>query len=76
MSKWFIDHRQSYIAMLLRTYGQVNRHQIIDRFDVSMPQASADIQRFIRENPDVIVYDGTAKAYVVNLAAIPEEQPE
>lgn len=73
MSKWFMDHRQSYIAAMLRTYGQVNRTQLMEKFGISLPQASTDIQRFIRENPEAIIYDGKAKAYVVNAEAIPEE---
>lgn len=73
MSKWFIDHRQAYIAAMLRKFGQVNRHQLVEKFDISMPQASADIQRFTKENPDVLIYDGNAKAYVVNEAAVSED---
>lgn len=70
MSRWFINHRQQFIADCLRIYGQVNRATLMDRFDISAPQASADIGLFMRENPDATVYDGTAKAYVVNVAAL------
>ena len=71
MSKWFIQHRQSFIADCLRVFGQVNRATIVERFDISEPQASMDIQRFLREHPDVMVYDGRVKAYVVDVAALP-----
>jgi hypothetical protein len=70
MSQWFINHRQGFIADCLRLFGQVNRSTLVERFDISEPQASLDIQRFLREHPDVMVYDGRCKAYVVNADAL------
>lgn len=74
MSRWFINHRQEFIAATLRTFGQINRGLLVERFGISMPQASADIAMFIRERPDVLVYDGKAKAYVLNADALSETQ--
>lgn len=76
MSQWFINHRQAFIADCLRIFGQVNRATLVERFDISEPQASLDIQRFLRERPDVMVYDGRCKTYVVNTAALPAPSPE
>ena len=76
MSKWFIDHRQGFIADCLRLFGQVNRATLVEHFDISEPQASLDIQRFLREHPDVMVYDGRCKTYVVNTAALPSKSEE
>lgn len=71
MSQWFINHRQGFIADCLRLFGQVNRATLVERFNISEPQASLDIQRFLREHPDAMVYDGRCKAYVINAAALP-----
>lgn len=72
MSKWFIQHRQAFIADCLRMFGQVNRSTLVERFDISEPQASMDIQRFLRENPEAMIYDGRCKAYVVNADGLPK----
>jgi hypothetical protein len=73
MSQWFIQHRQGFIADCLRVFGQVNRATIVERFDISEPQASLDIQRFLREHPEAMVYDGRCKAYVADADALSAE---
>jgi hypothetical protein len=71
VSKWFIHHRQQFIADTLRVFGQINRAQLVDKFDISTQQASADISLFVQTNPDAMVYDGKAKCYVINPEGIP-----
>lgn len=75
MSDWFIKHRQGFIADMLSVYGQVHRGAIMEKFGVSLPQASADIAAFNKANPDVMTYDGRAKAYVVDKAKLPILKP-
>lgn len=69
MSQWFINHRQGFIADSLRLFGQINRATLVERFNISAPQASMDIQRFLRENPDAMIYDGRCKTYVAASSA-------
>lgn len=65
MSKWFIDRRQEFIAATLKQFGQVNRADIMRQFDVSAPQASADIALFLSNDPPHVRYDVSAKCYVL-----------
>lgn len=66
MSEWFKDRRQEFIAATLRQFGQVRRADIMREFDVSAPQASNDIARFLAAEPPYVSYDVSAKAYVLN----------
>jgi hypothetical protein len=56
--------RLSYIDHALLTRGVVQRADIVATFDVSMPQASADIAAFIEAHPGIITYDTSARRYV------------
>lgn len=73
MSKWFQDRRQEFIAATLKTFGQVSRYDLIREFDISLPQASADINTFKEKNAGFIIYDVTAKAYVIKDDVAKEE---
>ena len=44
--------------------GEVSRGQLMERFGVSLGQASADIARYIALAPDNISYDKSRKRYV------------
>ena len=66
MSRWFQDRRQEFIAACLRQFGQVRRTDLIREFDVSLPQASADIAAFMAHKPPLVRYDVSAKAYVLD----------
>lgn len=76
VSRWFIKHRLQFIADNLRVYGQITRAVLVDRFDISLQQASADISLFVKEHPDAMIHDGRAKTYVVNETVLPEDAPE
>lgn len=65
MSRWFIDRRQEFIAATLRQFGQVRRADIVREFDVSIPQASADIALFLDSNPPRMKYDVSGKCYII-----------
>lgn len=56
--------RQWWIAEHVAAAGKVNRADICGAFGVSVPQASADIQRWIAANPGVLTYDKSAKCYI------------
>lgn len=40
-----------------------NRKDLMDKFSISMPQASNDIQKFLRENPNIWQYNTSRKRY-------------
>lgn len=63
---WFVRQRQDFISAQLRTFGQIRRQQIADRFEVTIQIASADIAQWQKDNPDAIIYDGRAKCYVLD----------
>lgn len=61
--RWAQRHRLQYIANLLQSRGFVNRKDLMQAFEISMPQASTDLQAFIRQNPAAMSYNPSAKRY-------------
>jgi hypothetical protein len=57
--KQFIDFRATWERA-------VNRGDLTSQFRISVPQASLDLQDFMREAPDALIYDTRAKRYNVN----------
>lgn len=60
---WFAKARQDWINETVRVFGYINREHIVKKFGVSTPQASMDLQEFMRANPGRIVYDKSMKRY-------------
>jgi hypothetical protein len=65
---WFVAHRQAWIAEMLAIYGFINRGHLERKFGVSRPQASTDLQAFLKAHPDGVRYDTSRKAYVATPA--------
>lgn len=63
--RWFENHRQEWIAETIRVFGFIQRQHLMRKFSISMPQASADLQQFQRNNPNSITYNTTNKRYEV-----------
>lgn len=63
---WFSDRRMEWIAETLRVFGFIQRQHLMLKFDISTPQASHDLQEFMRRNPGVMTYDSKQKLYVSN----------
>lgn len=61
--RWFEQHRMDWIAEALRVYGFINREHLMTKFGISQPQASIDLQRFLRQQPDAMSYNLSAKRY-------------
>lgn len=61
--RWFRNHRQDWIAETLRVFGFINRFHIERKFGLSGPQASFDLQLFIKNNPGAIEYNTASKRY-------------
>jgi len=63
--RWFFRQRQEWIAEMLRIYGFINRNHLKRKFEVSTPQASSDLQFFLKKNPDVMAYNPSSKRYEI-----------
>lgn len=61
-----MERRLEFIEFRLFWDGGVNRSDIIDMFDVSMPQASKDLTLYQERAPQNAVYDKSAKRYVAS----------
>ena len=63
-STWSQDRRLKFIDFRLRWEGRINRTDLTRFFDISMPQASADLSKYAEAAPGNLLYDGRAKAYM------------
>lgn len=61
---WFVKHRMEWIAETLRVFGFINRQHLMRKFGISTPQASKDMNLFIKLNPGVAEYDLSAKQFI------------
>jgi hypothetical protein len=66
--RYAVEQRMEFIGARLRVAGSVNRSDITAKFRVSVPQASADLQRFMRLHPKAMKYDTSRKTYIVDQA--------
>jgi hypothetical protein len=63
-ARWSVEQRLEFIDFRLYWEGRVNRSDLIDFFEVSVPQASADLTQYQEQAKGNAVYDKTRKAYV------------
>ena len=64
--KWGVERRLEFIEFRLFWEGGVNRSDIIEMFDVSVPQSSKDLTLYQERAPQNAVYDKSAKRYVAS----------
>lgn len=64
--KWGVERRLEFIEFRLFWEGGVNRSDIINMFDVSVPQASKDLTLYQERAPHNALYDKSAKRYVAS----------
>lgn len=64
--KWGVERRLEFIEFRLLWEGGVNRSDIIDTFDVSVPQASKDLALYQERAPHNVIYDKRGKRYVAS----------
>ena len=62
--RWAQKQRLAFIGECLLSGGVVNRRDLVQRFSVSVPQASIDIRCFNEAHPGAMRYDLKRKAYV------------
>lgn len=61
---WYTRQKMKWISESLHVYSFINRSHLVRKFDISAQQASKDLQRFLKANPDRMRYEPKQKAYV------------
>ena len=62
--RWGIEQRFEFIEFRLFWEGTINRADIVNYFDVSIPQASKDLTQYQERVPGNVEYDRRRKRYV------------
>jgi predicted DNA-binding transcriptional regulator YafY len=62
--RWGPERRLEFLEFLLFWEGGLNRADLVERFGVSVPQASNDISAYRELAPANIEYDASAKRYI------------
>jgi hypothetical protein len=62
---WGVQQRLEFIEFRLYWENSINRADIINRFGVSVPQASKDLSQYQTLAPGNAIYDKSAKRYTV-----------
>lgn len=57
------EKRQWFLGEKFKRDGYFNRSDLINAFGISVPQASADIKRFLADYPSQIAYNPSSKRY-------------
>lgn len=52
-----------FISARLASQGFVNRRHLMEKFGISVAQASMDLNSFLTVNPCAMVYNKTSKRY-------------
>lgn len=60
---WAANERLRFIEQCAWWRGSINRRDLVLVFDVSLAQASSDIQRYADMNPTALIYDLRKKRY-------------
>ncbi len=63
--KWSEEQRQEFITNFLNENGYINRSDICRKFKISVPQASLDMGRWKKDNPDKIFYNVRTRRYEI-----------
>jgi hypothetical protein len=63
---WYQNHRMEWISETLRVFGYINREHLMEKFGLSKPQASIDLNTFLRVFPGKMHYDLKQKKYVAD----------
>jgi predicted DNA-binding transcriptional regulator YafY len=62
--RWGVEKRLEFIEFRLFWEGSINRSDLVDQFEVSVPQASNDLSRYDELAPGNMAYDKSEKRYV------------
>ena len=64
--RWGVERRLEFIEFRLFWEGRINRADIVERFGVSVPQASKDLSQYDERAPGNLAYDKSEKRYVAS----------
>ena len=64
--RWSVEQRLEFIEFRLFWDGQLNRSDLTEKFDISVPQASIDLARYQTLAPRNLWYDKRLKTYVAS----------
>jgi hypothetical protein len=73
--RWSVERRLAFLEQRLYWEGRVNRADLMERFAVSVNQASADFTRYQELAPANLVYDKSRKTYVAGPDFAPAFEP-
>lgn len=62
--KWSQERRLQFIDFRLQWEGRINRKDVTEFFKISVPQASADIARYVELAPNNLQYDTSSRTYI------------
>lgn len=60
---YFELQRLDWIFEMLQIYGFINREHLVRKFRISIPQASKDINKYIKLHEGTLEYNMTTKRY-------------
>lgn len=55
-----------FISDILATRGAFNRSDLCNAFGISVPQASKDIQNWMKRHPNTAIYNKSTKRYEIS----------
>lgn len=62
--RWSVEQRLEFIEFRLYWEGQIRRGDLQQRFDISTPQATTDLNRYQKIAPGNLIYDMRRSTYV------------
>jgi len=68
---WGVKRRLEFLELKIHWEGRLNRKDLIDHFNISVPQASSDLSKYQELAPNNLKYDKSGKFYFPS----PEFQP-
>lgn len=69
--KWGQDRRLEFVDFRLHWDGRINRSDLTEFFNISVPQASLDIARYLELAPGNAIYDRSSKVYLSCAGFVP-----
>ena len=61
--RWAAEQRYAWIKESVEIFGQIKRENIMQKFSISLPQASADIAKVCARWPKLMAYNKSTKRY-------------
>ena len=69
--RWSQERRLQFIDFRLQWERRINRKDVTEFFKISVPQASADISRYVDLAPGNLEYDTSSRTYIASIGFTP-----